>query len=359
MAQYLQRLNIASVEEVGEDTNLPHYQQRVNVVEVVDQNGDPWEPVPGPDPWDKLGVVTRTSTSGSTTLGSTLTGVMAEYVGGEPPVAELYQWQRSDTGDGGWTGITNWTDTATQNATGLTYTTVLADDDKYVRFASKAEDAGGEVAYGSGNAIGPMTPATITVSQATKVTNGTFVNVPEAYDFQTVTAVPAAFAGGFGTLTETYRKQIDTGEGWVAQGGWVGTPPSIDVSTLNVGDQLRFQSRAVDSTGQSKTSNSIIVTVGTPTTIGTVTITPANTTTEPAGETTFTVSWDGGVVSPMIVWSIRSGPGQIVSPNNMSSQVVVEATGQPGATIQVQVDVSDPSSSDSPKGTIASLIIQS
>ena len=46
MAQYLQRLNIASVEEVGEDTNLPHYQQRVNVVEVVDQNGDPFDPLP-------------------------------------------------------------------------------------------------------------------------------------------------------------------------------------------------------------------------------------------------------------------------------------------------------------------------
>jgi len=358
MSAYLKQLEIDGVEEVGEGTTNSAYLKIVEIVEVVDQNGNPWEPGPGPDPWDELAVVSRTNTTGSTTLGSTLTGAMAEYVGGEPPVAELYQWQRSDTGDGGWTGITNWTDTAAQNATGLTYTTVIADNGKYVRFASKAEDAGGAVAYGSGNAIGPMTPAAITVSQPTKVTNGTFVNVPEAYDFQTVTAIPAAFAGGFGTLTETYRKQADTGEGWVAQGGWVGAPPSIDVSALSVGDKLRFQSRAVDSTGQSKTSNSITVTVGTPTTIGTVTITPANTTTEPAGETTFTVSWDGGVVSPMIVWSIRSGPGQIVSPNNMSEQVIVEATGQPGATIQVQVDVSDPSSSDSPKGTIASLIIQ-
>ena len=356
MPAYLKQLNIDSVEESVDNPSA--YLKRVEIVEVVDQDGNPWEPVPGPDPWDDLAVVTRTSTSGSTTLGSTLTGTLAEYTGGEPPVDELYQWQRSDTGDGGWTGITNWTSAAAQSETGLTYTTVLDDNGKYVRFASKSEDAAGDVAYGSGNAIGPMTPTAVTVSQATKVTNGTFVNVPEAYDFQTVTAVPAAFAGGFGTLTETYRKQIDTGEGWVAQGGWVGAPPSIDVSTLSVGDKLRFQSRAVDSTGQSKTSNSITVTVGTPTTIGTVTITPANTTTEPAGETTFTVSWDGGVVSPMIVWSIRSGPGQIISPNNMSEQVIVEATGQPGATIQVQVDVSDPSSSDSPKGTIASLIIQ-
>ena len=45
-AQYLQRINVESVEEVGVDTVLPGYQQIVHVVEVVDQNGDPW--VPGP-----------------------------------------------------------------------------------------------------------------------------------------------------------------------------------------------------------------------------------------------------------------------------------------------------------------------
>ena len=47
MSQYLQRLNIASVEEVGVETTMPHYTQHVNVVEVVDSDGNPWEPVPG------------------------------------------------------------------------------------------------------------------------------------------------------------------------------------------------------------------------------------------------------------------------------------------------------------------------
>ncbi len=42
MSQYLQRLNISSVEEVGVDNNvLPHYQQIVDVVEVVDNDGNP------------------------------------------------------------------------------------------------------------------------------------------------------------------------------------------------------------------------------------------------------------------------------------------------------------------------------
>ena len=74
---YLQHIQIEKVEEVGVDTVLPGYQQIVNVVEVVDQDGNPWEPVPGPDPWDDLSVHTRTSTSGDTEQGDTLTGTLA------------------------------------------------------------------------------------------------------------------------------------------------------------------------------------------------------------------------------------------------------------------------------------------
>ena len=42
----------------------------------------------------------------------------------------------------------------------------------------------------------------------------------------------------------------------------------------------------------------------------------------------------------------------------MSLDFEVKATGSVGETIQVQVDLSDPSSSDGPKGSIATLIIQ-
>ena len=128
MNEYLQRMDIAEVEEV---TATGQFLKIVEIVEVVDQEGNPWEPAPGPDPWDDLVVVQRTSTSGSTELGSVLTGTIAEYTGGEPPVVEEYQWQRSDTDDGGWSGITSWTETPV-----LTYTTVLDDNDKYIRFAS-------------------------------------------------------------------------------------------------------------------------------------------------------------------------------------------------------------------------------
>ena len=359
MSQYLQRLNIASVEEVGVDNIvLPQYQQIVEVVEVVDNDGNPWEPVPGPDPWDELVWVNKSSTTGSTVLGSILTGTPGTTSGGAPPVVVVSQWQRSAT-TSGFTGFTPWEEIG---STPVTYTTTITDEDMYVRLATKATDADGTVYYGSGNSLGPMTPAAITTSQATKISNGSFVNPPEVFGFEDLTVVPAVFAGGFGTLTQEYRlqkQQAGTAEGsWTNVTNWSTTPPTEPVNGTTAGSEYRAQSRATDEAGQTKTSNSPTPTVGMVTTIGTVSITPANTTTEPAGKTTFTVSWDGTVVGPMIVWDIRSGPGQIISPNNMSVEVEVEATGQPGASIQVQVYVSDPSSSDSPQSTIATLLIQ-
>ena len=51
MTQYLKRLNIAGVEEAGDTGIKTQYLKRVEIVEVVDSDGNPWEPVPGPDPW--------------------------------------------------------------------------------------------------------------------------------------------------------------------------------------------------------------------------------------------------------------------------------------------------------------------
>ena len=48
MSAYLKRLQIDSVEESVEHPSA--YLKRVEIVEVVDQDGNPWEPVPGPDP---------------------------------------------------------------------------------------------------------------------------------------------------------------------------------------------------------------------------------------------------------------------------------------------------------------------
>ena len=94
MSQYLQRLNIASVEEVGVDTNLPHYTQHVDVVEVVDNDGNPWEPVPGPDPWDELVVNEKPlwHVDNIYEEGNTLTATTGPFIGGNPENT-VYRWR--------------------------------------------------------------------------------------------------------------------------------------------------------------------------------------------------------------------------------------------------------------------------
>ena len=251
MPAYLQLLDFAEVEEFADDPGA--YTKVVNIVEVVDQDGNPWEPAPGPDPWDDLAI-----------------------------------------------------------------------------------------------------------AQATKISNGTYANPPEVYGFESLTVIPATFTGGLGEVTTQYRiqKQEAGTDSWSNATGWGATPPTVAVGDTPPGSKFRAQSKATDEAGDTKTSNSVTPTVGTTTTIGNITIDPASVGTTPDGATTFTVSWDGDVVGPMIIWSIRSGPGQIISPNNMSVEVEVQATGSAGETIQVQVDLSDPSSSDGPKGSIATLLIQ-
>ena len=105
MSQYLQRLNIASVEEVGVDTTMPHYTQHVNVVEVVDSDGNPWEPVPGPDPWDELVVAEKALLHESNiyAIGETVFATTATYTGGDPDQTTYrWRWQWRQASDGSW-----------------------------------------------------------------------------------------------------------------------------------------------------------------------------------------------------------------------------------------------------------------
>ena len=354
VSPFIKYIEIVGV--VEDQVKPPMYMQHVQIVDVVDANWEPWEPVPGPDPWDELAWVSKSSTTGSTTLGSTLTGTPGVATGGAPPVSVVSQWQRSDTPDS-FVGFSDWVEITDP----VTYTTTIDDNGKYIRLATKAIDNDGVTYYGSGNNIGPMTPSAITVSQASKLSNGTFVNQPEYFGYESITVVPAVFGGGYGTLSNKYRLQKqepDTGDTWVTVTDWVTSPPTVSLSSMAVGTKLRGQTRATDEASQTKVSNSPVSTVGTATTIGTITIDPSNAAVTTGDDTTLTVSWDGDVVGPMIIWSIRSGPGQIISPNNMSQQVEVKATGSAGDSIQVQVDLSDPSSSDAPKGAVAMLIIQ-
>ena len=85
MSQYLKRIDIANVGNVAEEQQS-HYLKRVHVVEVIDQDGNPWEPAPGPDPWDELVVVEKADWKDENVyiVGEDVEGRTATYTGGNP-----------------------------------------------------------------------------------------------------------------------------------------------------------------------------------------------------------------------------------------------------------------------------------
>ncbi len=308
--------------------------------------------IPPDDPNERLAVDTATTTEGEVTLGSELVGTMATFTGGKAPINIETRWERSDDSLT-WVGLTGW-----QEVPVLTYTTVAQDDGKYIRFNTKAVDADGIRVESEGDSIGPMVAPPIQVVTATKLSNGSFVNPPNVYDFEIIRPISAIYSGGFGPLSLRYRLQEDTGSGWTAVGGWNGGDPTYNVNQSAVGDQLRWQTRATDEVGQTKVSNSPATTVGTTTTLGDVSIDPAASAVAPNGSVTLVSAYTGDAANVLRLWSIRSGPGQITSPTNIGEDCEITATGSPGESIQVECQFSDTSSSDSPKGTLATIVIQ-
>ena len=102
MSAYLKRLYIDSIEESAEQPSA--YLKRVDIVEVVDADGNPWEPVPGPDPWDELvkDVSPVITTSAPLAPGTTINGTTGTFVGGDANNTYRWRWRYRPTG-GNWT----------------------------------------------------------------------------------------------------------------------------------------------------------------------------------------------------------------------------------------------------------------
>ena len=107
MSAYLKRLDITNIEE---GTSSGMYVKYVDIVEVVDQDGNPWEPVPGPDPWDELvkDKAPEITTNAPLPVGTTINGVTGTFTGGDPEVITYrYRWRTRPVG-GSWTNE-SWT----------------------------------------------------------------------------------------------------------------------------------------------------------------------------------------------------------------------------------------------------------
>ena len=350
----IRHMELVQVDGLASTIPASNNSLNIEIVDFINPDGTPYVPTPPTPAPEPLECVTKSTTYGSTVLGSQITGTLAVYTGGVEPVDELYQWQRSPDGSA-WTGITNWTSTAD-----LEYNTVLADNNQYIRFASKATDADGTTVYGSGNNVGPIEPTPMIISDPTILTNGIFSNPPNVYAFETISMHAAVFAGGYGTISEKYRLQEQPGGvgEWVALTGWQSVIPTYDVSQSAPTDKLRFQTQGKDEAGQTKNSNSPASTVEVATEIGTVTIEPPNIAGSPGDIITYDVLISGDA-NPMYIWSIRNGPGAIISPSNIGQEIEVRvnADATPGDSIQVQVTCTDPSASDNGVGAVATIVV--
>lgn len=252
MSQYLQRLNIASVEEVGVDTNMPHYTQHVNVVEVVDSNGNPWEPVPGPDPWDDLVVVNKATNNdgNSAVVGQTIAFTTATYTGGNPEnTTYRHRIQTRDTAEDSWINgsWTNYDNTAIS----VSYT---VSSPGQVRFQCQARDTTEDPVTQVNSFGGVVT----NYAELTLVSNPTITGT--LYEGTYLTCTKAVYSGGIPPVVVESQIQIsDNGtNGWSGVDAW-GTEENGQhlIGPSEVGKYFRVSGRATDSSPDAATTATI------------------------------------------------------------------------------------------------------
>ena len=141
MSQYLTRLEISNVGNVEEEIQS-QYLKRVNIVEVVDQDGNPWEPAPGPDPWDHLVVVDGATWSDDNVyaVGETISGVSATFTGGTDQVTYRSRTQHKPAGTGSYIN-SPWT-VHSNTPQIISFTIPAGEENGDVRFQTQAKDDG-------------------------------------------------------------------------------------------------------------------------------------------------------------------------------------------------------------------------
>ena len=142
---YLKQIEIAGVQEVGVDRdNYSAYTQRVEIVEVYDQQGRPWVPVPGPDndPWDSLVVAQKATWSDDNVyaVGEDIVGVSATYAGGTDQVVYRSRVQHKSATDSDWNN-SPWTN-HTNTPQVIHFVIPAGEENGQVRFQTQARDNG-------------------------------------------------------------------------------------------------------------------------------------------------------------------------------------------------------------------------
>lgn len=134
---YLKFIEISDVDDSGLSSA---YMKRVEIVEVLDSEGNPWEPVPGPDPWDDLVVSQGATWSDSNVYaaGEDITGTSATYVGGTGNEIYRSRVQHKSATDSDWSN-SPWTEHL--NVPSVIHFEIPAGEENgSVRFQTQARD---------------------------------------------------------------------------------------------------------------------------------------------------------------------------------------------------------------------------
>jgi len=349
MSQYLQRFNIASVEEVGVETTLPHYTQRVHVVEVVDSDGNPWEPVPGPDPWDELVVYDKPLWHEDNIYeeGNTLTATTGTFIGGNPDNT-IYRWrfQTRAKSDDSWTnGVwTNYPNDLQQ----VSFPNVSGGQVKFQIQARDTTDPDNVVQVNG--FTNTQTVAYTPLSVSTPVASG----LP--YVSETITCSTPTVTGGDGTYQIDYF-WVDETNAIIFEVPYMSQ--TTIVTSYDVGKLMKCLVTVTSGDGQNTTVASNQLGPMEYYTIGTLSVenTTSNTTLTPSeieellqGVTAnYTATYTGNLPASKAnwQWSVRSGGTTISGPNNQASATFEVANEFPSAS-SVSVAVQSTASEDAP-----------
>ena len=351
---YLKRLEIVGV---AEDEKPGNYMKRVEVVEVLDSEGNSWEPVPGPDPWEDMVVTipSKYSNLNNYVVGSEVFAHVAEFSGGTENNIYRYRWSYQAADSDTWVQE-GWTSYNNNSVLETSYTIPPEAEGGKVRFQSQARDSSVEP-VNSANSY--TSPKDVEWKPMELVSNPGISG--DVFAGEYLTGTKAVYAHGVPPVEVQSQIQVspDGTSSWSGVDAW-GTADNGQhrINNDEVGKYFRVAGRGIDQSenaiSQADTLMSFSEVVGPAGqySIGTVTGQVDGEAYDPDVEVinvipgqsnVLTVSRSGNSPNINYTWTVRQGDVRI-TPQGAMCTIVHQS--EPPQGVQVQCDLIDNYSSD-------------
>ena len=259
MSAYTKRYELV---DVIDDQDPPAYLKRVILSEVIDTDGNPWDPT-GDDieisPWDKLVVASpcRWSDDNVYKTGETVVAVTATYVGGTEDIVYRSRTQHRASKDDAWIND-SWTEhTNTPQLISFTIPDDLEGGE--VRFMTQARDQG-NLDVETVNSFASI--KTIEYNPLDAVLLPQWIDNNPVYTGDTVQFETGTWSGGVPPIVYEYRHKERMPDGqWVADDNFQLQTNEVTVRSVVVnlageaGDRMHIESRATDAEGNREYNN--------------------------------------------------------------------------------------------------------